>query len=93
VVPSEIHKFAEPHLAIVGPIGTAKSWLAGALGNQACRDGFSVLYKRASCLFADLARARGQGRLSRPIASLESINFSSSTTRDPNRSPRASAVI
>ena len=42
------------HLAIVGPTGTGKSWLACALGNKACRDGFSVLYKRASRLFADL---------------------------------------
>ena len=32
-------------------------------GNKACRDGFSVLYKRASRLFADLAQARGEGRL------------------------------
>jgi DNA replication protein DnaC len=29
------------HLAIVGPTGTGKSWLACALGNKACRDGFS----------------------------------------------------
>ena len=41
------------------------SWLACALGNKACRDGFSVLYKRASRLFADLAQARGEGRLLR----------------------------
>lgn len=40
------------HLVIVGPTGTGKSWLACALGNKACRDGFSVLYKRASRLFA-----------------------------------------
>jgi hypothetical protein len=32
------------HLVIVGPTGTGKSWLACALGNKACRDGFSVLY-------------------------------------------------
>jgi hypothetical protein len=49
------------HLAIVGPTGTGKSWLACALGNKACRDGFSVLYKRAPRLFADLAQARGEG--------------------------------
>jgi DNA replication protein DnaC len=38
------------YLAIVGPTGTGKSWLACALGNKACRDGFSVLYRRASRL-------------------------------------------
>jgi DNA replication protein DnaC len=63
------------HLAIVGPTGTGKSWLACALGNKACRDGFSVLYKRASRLFADLAQARGEGRLSRLIGSIERINL------------------
>jgi DNA replication protein DnaC len=62
------------HLVIVGPTGTGKSWLACALGNKACRDGFSVLYKRASRLFADLAQARGEGRLARPIA-LERVNL------------------
>ncbi|MGY4592801.1 hypothetical protein ACVWXL_000547 [Bradyrhizobium sp. GM22.5] len=41
--------------------------LACALGNKACRDSFSVLYKRASRLFADLAQARGEGRLARLI--------------------------
>lgn len=63
------------HLAIVGPTGTGKSWLACALGNKACRDGFSVLYKRTSRLFSDLAQARGEGRLARIIASLERINL------------------
>ena len=47
------------HLAIVGPTGTGKSWLACALGNKACRDGFSVLYKRAS---APLCRSRPGAR-------------------------------
>lgn len=63
------------HLAIVGPTGTGKSWLACALGHKACRDGFSVLYKRVSRLFADLAQARGEGRLVRLIASLERVNL------------------
>ncbi|PPQ15481.1 AAA family ATPase [Bradyrhizobium sp. AC87j1] len=62
------------HLVIVGPTGIGKSWLASALGNKACRDGFSVLYKRASRLFADLAQARGEGRL-RLIAALERVNL------------------
>lgn len=63
------------HLAIVGPTGTGKSWLACALGHKACRDGFSVLYKRVSRLFADLTQARGEGRLARLIASLERVNL------------------
>src|SRR5205807_2314835 len=51
------------HLALVGPTGIGKSWLACALGHKACREGFSVLYKRASRRFTDLAHARGAGRL------------------------------
>ena len=34
------------HLVIGGPTGTGKSWLACALGHKACREGFSVLYRR-----------------------------------------------
>ncbi len=48
-----------------------KSWLACALGHKACREGYSVLYKRAPRLFADLATARGEGRLPRMLSALE----------------------
>jgi DNA replication protein DnaC len=59
------------HLVISGPTGVGKSWLACALGHKACRDGFSVVYRRASRLFAELATARGEGRLPRTLAMLE----------------------
>ncbi len=55
----------------MGPTGVGKSWLACALGHKACREGYSVLYKRAPRLFADLATARGEGRLPRLLAALE----------------------
>jgi len=58
-------------VVIGGPTGVGKSWLACALGHKACRDGYSVLYKRASRLFADLATARGEGRLPKLLAALE----------------------
>jgi DNA replication protein DnaC len=48
-----------------------KSRLACALGHKACREGFSVLYRRAARLFAELATARGEGRLARVMAMLE----------------------
>ena len=50
---------------------SASRGLACALGHKACRDGFSVLYKRAPRLFADLAQARGEGRLPRLMTTLE----------------------
>ncbi len=58
-------------MVIGGPTGVGKSWLACALGHKACREGYSVLYKRAPRLFADLATARGEGRLPRLLAAIE----------------------
>jgi DNA replication protein DnaC len=59
------------HLVISGPTGVGKSWLACALGHKACREGFSVLYRRAPRLFAELTVARGEGRLPRMLVTLE----------------------
>lgn len=59
------------HLVISGPTGVGKSWLACALGHKACREGFSVVYRRASRLFGELATARGEGRLPRLLTTLE----------------------
>jgi DNA replication protein DnaC len=59
------------HLIITGKTGTGKSWLACALGNQAAREGYSVLYTRLSRLLDDLAVARlgnGVGRLMRQVS-------------------------
>ncbi|MCA3570488.1 IS21-like element helper ATPase IstB [Bradyrhizobium sp.] len=56
---------AHDNLAICGPAGVGKSWLACALGHKACRDNRSVLYQRAPRLFANLALARGDGRYAR----------------------------
>jgi DNA replication protein DnaC len=59
------------HLVVIGPTGIGKSWLACALGHKACREGFSVLYKRASRLFSDLTQPRGEGRLPPLLTTLE----------------------
>ena len=55
---------------ITGPTGAGKSYLACALGNQACRRGFTVRYFRAPRLFQELAVARGTGRYDRVLRSL-----------------------
>ena len=47
---------------IVGPTGTGKSYLACALAQKACREGYSALYLRLPRLFADLSLAKGDGR-------------------------------
>jgi DNA replication protein DnaC len=49
------------NVIITGPTGLGKSYLACALGQKACRDGFSVLYRRVSRLFDELAQARADG--------------------------------
>jgi len=44
-----------------GPTGIGKTWLACALANQACRQGFSALYLRLPRLLHHLHIARGDG--------------------------------
>jgi DNA replication protein DnaC len=47
---------------LVGPTGTGKTWLACALGQAACRQGYSVRYYRLPRLLQDdLGRARADG--------------------------------
>jgi len=50
------------NLIITGPCGVGKTWLGCALGQQACHDNATVLYKRATRLFGELELARGDGR-------------------------------
>ena len=49
------------NLFLLGPTGIGKSFLAVALVQKACRDGFTALYTRAPQLFRDLALARADG--------------------------------
>ena len=59
------------NLVITGPTGCGKTWLACALGNQACRLGLSTRYLRLPRLFEKLRIAHGDGsypRLMRTLA-------------------------
>src|SRR5206468_1879614 len=51
------------NLLLIGPTGIGKSWLACALAHKACRDGCSVLHKRTSELFRELAGAHADGSI------------------------------
>jgi DNA replication protein DnaC len=52
-----------------------KSFVAGALAQKACRDGYSALYTRAAALFRDLAIARADGSLRLLLAKLSRIDL------------------
>jgi DNA replication protein DnaC len=62
------------NVAITGPTGVGKSYLACALGQKACRDGFSVAYRRVSRLFDELAQARADGTLPLLLRRLAKVN-------------------
>jgi DNA replication protein DnaC len=51
------------NVILTGQTGVGKSYIACALGNKACRDGYSVLFRRASRLYDELAQARADGTL------------------------------
>ena len=58
------------NLLVTGPCGIGKSWLACALAQKACRDGYTVVYARVPRLFADLELAHGDGRFTRLFRTL-----------------------
>ena len=57
-----------------GPTGIGKSWLACALAQKACRDGFTVLHKKTSELFRELTLAHADGSLGRMLLRLAQID-------------------
>jgi DNA replication protein DnaC len=63
-----IRRGANVHLT--GQTGTGKSWLACALGNQACRMGWSVRYERVPRLLENLRIAHADGSFGKRLAQL-----------------------
>lgn len=55
---------------ITGSTGVGKTYLACALAQKACREGYDTLYLRSTLLFQDLAMAKADGRYKRLLASL-----------------------
>ena len=60
---------------VLGPTGVGKSFVASALAQKACRDGYSAWYTRASSLFRELALARADGSLRTLLAKIGRIDL------------------
>jgi DNA replication protein DnaC len=63
------------HILLLGPTGIGKTWLACALAQKACRDGFTILHKRAAELFRELAVAHADGSFGRLLTRLSHIDI------------------
>ncbi len=62
------------NIFVIGPCGVGKSFLASALAQKACRDGYSALFLRAAALSRELALARADGSLRHFLARLSRID-------------------
>jgi len=59
------------NLLITGSTGIGKSFIASAIGNQACTLGFKVLYANTTKLFTRLKMAKADGSYIREVAKIE----------------------
>lgn len=62
-------------IIITGRAGSGKTWLSCALGNQACRKGFSVLFKRLPLLLEELALSHGDGSYLKRLNQLANVDL------------------
>jgi DNA replication protein DnaC len=62
------------HIFVLGPTGVGKSYVASALAQKACRDGYAVCYTRAAALFRDLHLARADGSLRHLLKRLNRVD-------------------
>jgi len=60
---------------ITGPTGAGKTYLACALGNKACREGFTVHYARGSRLLGELVLAKADGRYPKLMKALARVDL------------------
>ena len=63
------------NLLVLGPTGAGKSYLSCALGQAACRQGFSVRYHRTSRLLHELMLSHADGSFAKLLASLARIEL------------------
>lgn len=79
---NQIMRFAEcsfidkrENILITGSTGVGKSYIASALGYQACAQGYKVMYHNTAKLFGKLKMAKADGSYMREIAKIERQNL------------------
>ena len=79
---NQIMRFAEcsfidkhENILITGSTGIGKSYIASALGHQACAQGYRVMYHNTAKLFGKLKMAKGDGTYIKEIAKIERQNL------------------
>jgi DNA replication protein DnaC len=75
---NQVHRLADcefikrkENLLITGSTGIGKSYLASALGHQACALGYKVFYSQSTKLFARMKLAKADGSYLKELARLE----------------------
>jgi DNA replication protein DnaC len=59
---------------ITGPTGVGKTWIACALAQKACREGYTALYLRLPKLLQELPIAKGDGSYTKLLTRLARID-------------------
>jgi DNA replication protein DnaC len=63
------------NVLIVGPTGVGKTYLACALAQKACREGYGAMYFRLPRLLQELSIAKGDGRYGKILKTLARIHL------------------
>ncbi len=63
------------NLLVTGGTGAGKTYLACALAQKACREGYTSLYLRLPRLFGDLTIAKGDGRYSKLLTRYSKVDL------------------
>jgi DNA replication protein DnaC len=63
------------NLIITGPTGCGKTWIACALGNQACRVGLSVSFQRLPLMLEELHLAHADGSFRKKLMQLAKVDL------------------
>ena len=70
----ELHELHN-NVFITGPTGIGKSYLACAIAQKACREGYGALYLRLPKLFSELSLAKGDGRYGKLLTGFSRTNL------------------